>query len=266
MNEIQKKFIESPGRYLMHYNHNHDKLGRFARSMGIGGGGSSGSKTSKTSSDNDTSNAKSIYDYSGPEQSFLERDQRIIKLRQEQYEMTKIKNDTKRKKEALRINNEINRTAAEVIKDYTPPVESEAHYTGSKPLDFQKSSTVGESIAKIDYGKNPKCGVVIDGGSKQLANELVRDPKIEKMFREYAADSDYPYRLDEYKDTSYDDYKNSLVCQQITVHAPQDTGNYDNKKELYDVTCWYGEQPDGPGEMIYYDSKKKKIIGSDYYR
>ena len=210
MNEIQKKFIESPGRYLMHYNHNHDKLGRFARSMGIGGGGSSGSKTSKTSSDNDTSNAKSIYDYSGPEQSFLERDQRIIKLRQEQYEMTKIKNDTKRKKEALRINNEINRTAAEVIKDYKPPVESEAHYTGSKPLDFQKSSTVGESIA--------------------------------------------------------DDYKNSLVCQQITVHAPQDTGNYDNKKELYDVTCWYGEQPDGPGEMIYYDSKKKKIIGSDYYR
>lgn len=35
MNEIQKKFIESPGRYLMHYNHNHDRLGRFARSNGV---------------------------------------------------------------------------------------------------------------------------------------------------------------------------------------------------------------------------------------
>lgn len=40
MNEIQKKFIESPGRYLMHYNHNHDKLGRFARSNGMSGSGS----------------------------------------------------------------------------------------------------------------------------------------------------------------------------------------------------------------------------------
>ena len=34
MNKYQKAFIERPGYYLMHYNHNHDALGRFAKSVG----------------------------------------------------------------------------------------------------------------------------------------------------------------------------------------------------------------------------------------
>lgn len=38
MNKYQKAFTERPAHYLMHYNHNHDKLGRFARSNGSGGG------------------------------------------------------------------------------------------------------------------------------------------------------------------------------------------------------------------------------------
>ena len=32
MNELQKSFIQNGASFLMHYNHNHDKLGRFARS------------------------------------------------------------------------------------------------------------------------------------------------------------------------------------------------------------------------------------------
>lgn len=35
MNELQYKLIKSSEPYLAHYNHNHDKLGRFARSNGI---------------------------------------------------------------------------------------------------------------------------------------------------------------------------------------------------------------------------------------
>lgn len=34
MNELQKKWIEDSQSYLVHYNHNHDKLGRFARALG----------------------------------------------------------------------------------------------------------------------------------------------------------------------------------------------------------------------------------------
>lgn len=33
MNEISKKYIRDSEPYLVHYNHNHDKLGRFARSI-----------------------------------------------------------------------------------------------------------------------------------------------------------------------------------------------------------------------------------------
>lgn len=32
MNELQKSFIQNGASFLMHYNHNHDKLGRFAKS------------------------------------------------------------------------------------------------------------------------------------------------------------------------------------------------------------------------------------------
>ena len=38
MNEMQKSFIQNGTSFLMHYNHNHDKLGRFARSNGNGAG------------------------------------------------------------------------------------------------------------------------------------------------------------------------------------------------------------------------------------
>lgn len=37
MNELQKSFIENSSSFLIHYNHNHDKLGRFARSNGTSG-------------------------------------------------------------------------------------------------------------------------------------------------------------------------------------------------------------------------------------
>lgn len=37
MNELQKSFIENSSSFLMHYNQNHDKLGRFARSNGSSG-------------------------------------------------------------------------------------------------------------------------------------------------------------------------------------------------------------------------------------
>ena len=47
MNELQKSFIDNGSSFLMHYNHNHDKLGRFARSNGSGSSGSSGLDTSE---------------------------------------------------------------------------------------------------------------------------------------------------------------------------------------------------------------------------
>lgn len=58
MNELQKSFIDNGSSFLMHYNHNHDKLGRFARSNGTSGSGSSASND-----DWDTySDAKKVFD------------------------------------------------------------------------------------------------------------------------------------------------------------------------------------------------------------
>lgn len=37
MNELWKSFIENSSSFLVHYNHNHDKLGRFAKSNGSKG-------------------------------------------------------------------------------------------------------------------------------------------------------------------------------------------------------------------------------------
>lgn len=39
MDELHKSFIENSPSFLMHYNHNHDKLGRFAKSNGSGSSG-----------------------------------------------------------------------------------------------------------------------------------------------------------------------------------------------------------------------------------
>ncbi len=227
---------------LMHYNHNHDKLGRFARSNG-------------------QSAVKSINDYSLSERQFINNDPKIRQLRKEQSEMTKIRSNRKRRKEADRIIKALDETAAEVVKNYKEPDSKPAHYMDNKPLEFKKSDTVGDLRADINYGKNSKCPIIIEkGGSKKTANDIVKDPKLEKMFRQYAAERDYAFASD---NTSFDQYKNSIICQQITIGKRENPFGNSNSA---DVTVWYGEDPNGSGEMMYYDSKRRKIIGSEYYR
>lgn len=229
---------------LMHYNHNHDKLGRFAKSNG-------------------QSTVKSINDYSLSERQFINNDPKIRQLRKEQSEMTKIRSNRKRRKEADRIIKALDETAAEVVKNYKEPDSKPAHYTDNKPLEFKKSDTVGDLRADINYGKNSECAIFIEkGGSKKIANDIVKDPKLEKMFRQYAAERDYDIAPD---NMSFDQYKNSLICQQITISK---SGNAFGDPDFpdSDVTIWYGEDPNGPGEMMYYDSKRRKIVGSEYYR
>lgn len=112
------------------------------------------------------------------------------------------------------------------------------------------------------FGGNQKVAVVIDeGGSKTTAHNIINDQKIEKQLREHAAKNLYDPQF--VKNKSKDEYKKSLVCQQINVGKFIDPVGDGSQS---DVTVWYGEDPDGSGWMMNYNSKTKEIVYSQFYR
>ena len=109
----------------------------------------------------------------------------------------------------------------------------------------------------VDFGNNKTCPIVLQNGiSEKRVNEILSDRSLDAKFREYA----FNRALTEVK-------KDSLLAQQITfLGRMEETGLGIDDDPKADVIAWYGETPDGAGEMMYYNTELKKIVGSEFYR
>lgn len=134
--------------------------------------------------------------------------------------------------------------------------------SGSSSSEKSRISFDSDGTGTVSYGNNPKAQVVIeDGGSRNTALKIVNDQKIEKKLRDHAAENLYDPQI--VKSKNKDEYKKHLICQQINVGKFRDPVGDGSQS---DVTVWYGEDPDGSGWMMEYNSETNKIVYSQYYR
>lgn len=227
MNKYQKAFIDRPGHYLMHYNHNHDKLGRFA-----------------------SSNGRAIRK---ADKKIQRSDKKIAKY-QKAMDKAKQKGNTGRAnyyKQYLEIE-KYNKKQAEDAKALNESILK----------DKAKIQQQEKSMSKIKFSNNDKCD--IDNGcyedanyNKTLSNIKSNEKTIDNQLRKRASDNLYEWRGDNLKNQSKEEFSKKLRCEQITI---QDDNEYS------DSVFWY-HHPDDYGDwMMIYNSKTKKVIDEQFFR
>ena len=276
MNEIQKKFIESPGRYLMHYNHNHDKLGRFARSNGSSG--------STKPFDSYTDEEKSLMRLGDSEISDLERERRIASKKNIFERRISLKEinaklaerapkalEEGKQKELERVEQLKNKEKLEKeFKEISNDISTKNHNNSINKL---KRDSDGVLNGNIHFGSSDDVEVFVNDESKtgkDLYNKISNDNKFENEMRKHVAEEAYEmyqgWNL--WDDTSYvkdriilsktEIYKNTK-CTQLQIEE-----NFGGGADIVMIyNHYYGKDPlDYQRWLVTYDSKKKHIVES----
>lgn len=236
MNEMQKSFIQNGTSFLMHYNHKHDKLGRFAETNG----------SSRLASKID------------------KRNEKIDKIDKE---LSSVRENKKLAKEEYRKERSLNK--------YDAVETQKSQETHNNSVDKLSRDSNGVLSGNINFGSSDDCRVYINDDSKKshdLYNKISNDSRFEDEARKYAAEELYGmYRgwdnswdessknnVKEQLKASKDDIYKNTKCVQLQIEDDYDGADilmlYDHKygPSDYDYERW----------LVTYNSKKKKFIES----
>lgn len=140
---------------------------------------------------------------------------------------------------------------------------SPGYQQANKTVDFASKMKLGKDgwQGEFKFGDSKKTPVYADTVEDINTLSEIYNNQNEHLSKIYDATTEglYNYRIDELKDVSKEDYRKNIKIRQITA----------SKGEAHDCSIW-ATYDDGKREefgewYMLYDSKKKKIVDSQFY-